>query len=121
MSTEFLKNDHTAAELLLWPKGFQKFTPTPDNGIFEALAGDDDHSAIADRPDDDDGEWESRAAVRPRPVGRALHHQRRPLDDAYAQGILGFTPEGTQTRIPGVAGFEFQDDEQESRRSSCAT
>ena len=45
----FLKNDHTAAELLLYPQGFQQYTPTPDNGIFEALAGDDDESAIADK------------------------------------------------------------------------
>ena len=44
----FQKNDHTAAELLLWPQGFQKFTPTPDNAIFETLAGHDHDSAIQD-------------------------------------------------------------------------
>ena len=37
----FQKNDHTAAELLLYPQGFQQYTPTPDNGIFTALAGND--------------------------------------------------------------------------------
>ena len=37
----FQKNDHTAAELLLYPQGFQLYTPTPDNAIFTALAGDD--------------------------------------------------------------------------------
>ena len=38
---ELQKNDHTAAELLLCPQGFQLYTPAPDNGIFEALAGDE--------------------------------------------------------------------------------
>ena len=64
---EFIKNDHTAAELLLWPNGFQKFTPTPDNAIFEALAGA--RSRVGDPG--------RRGVVRSRPVVRAVHHQRR--------------------------------------------
>ncbi len=63
----FQKNDHTAAELLLWPQGFQKFTPTADNGIFEALAGTDHASAIQD----DEETFDPDLSV------RALHHQRR--------------------------------------------
>jgi murein tripeptide amidase MpaA len=54
----FNKNDHTAAELLLWPNGFQQYTPVPDDKLFEAYAGDDDRSAIADGHYNADGEWE---------------------------------------------------------------
>jgi Zinc carboxypeptidase/Immune inhibitor A peptidase M6 len=99
----FQKNDHTAAELLLWPQGFQKFTPTPDNGIFEALAGHDHESAIQDDEETFDPDLSSELYIT---NGDAL-------DDAYRHGILGFTPEGTESRVPGVTGFEFEDDEQE--------
>jgi murein tripeptide amidase MpaA len=99
----FQKNDHTAAELLLWPNGFQKFTPTPDNAIFEALAGTDHNSAIQDDEESFDPDLSSELYIT---NGDAL-------DDAYRHGILGFTPEGTESRVPGVTGFEFEDDEQE--------
>jgi hypothetical protein len=100
---EFIKNDHTAAELLLWPNGFQKFTPTPDNGIFEALAGTDHHSAIQDDEESFDPDLSSELYIT----------NGDELDDAYSKGILGFTPEGTESRVDGVTGFEFEDDEQE--------
>ncbi len=100
----FQKNDHTAAELLLWPLGFQKFTPTADNAIFEALAGTDHASAIQDDEESFDPDLSSELYIT---NGDAL-------DDAYTQeGILGFTPEGTVARTPGVSQFEFEDDEQE--------
>ena len=99
----FMKNDHTAAELLLWPQGFQKFTPTPDNGIFEALAGTDHASAIQDDEESFDPDLSSELYIT---NGDAL-------DDGYRHGILGFTPEGTESRVEGVTGFEFEDDEQE--------
>ena len=100
----FQKNDHTAAALLLWPMGFQKFTPTPDNGIFEALAGTDHNSAIQDDEETFDPDLSSELYIT----------NGDTLDDAYrTRGILGFTPEGTESRVPGVTGFEFEDDEQE--------
>ncbi len=100
----FMKNDHTAAALLLYPYGFQKFTPTADNPIFEALAGTDGNSAIQDDEESFDPDLSSELYIT---NGDAL-------DDAYTQeGILGFTPEGTPSRVPGVTGFEFEDDEQE--------
>jgi hypothetical protein len=100
----FQKNDHTAASLLLWPQGFQKFTPTADNAIFEALAGTDANSAIKDDEESFDPDLSAELYIT---NGDAL-------DDAYhEQGILGFTPEGTESRLPGVTGFEFEDDEQE--------
>ena len=100
---EFIKNDHTAAELLLWPNGFQKFTPTPDNAIFEALAGRDHASAIQDDEESFDPDLSSELYIT----------NGDELDDAYHHGILGFTPEGTNSRVPGVTGFEFEDDEDE--------
>ena len=62
---KFQKNDHTAAELLLWPNGFQQYTPTPDDELFKAYAGDDDNSAIADKVfnDDDRGSGRSPATA----------------------------------------------------------
>ena len=100
----FQKNDHTAAELLLWPQGFQKFTPTADNAIFEALAGTDHDSAIQDDEETFDPDLSSELYIT----------NGDTLDDAYHEhGILGFTPEGTNSRLPGVTGFEFEDDEQE--------
>ncbi|KRA31419.1 MULTISPECIES: M14 family metallopeptidase [unclassified Nocardioides] len=44
---EYLINYHSAAELLLYGIGWQVGTPSPDDVILEALAGDDAHSAIA--------------------------------------------------------------------------
>ena len=100
----FQKNDHTAAELLLWPHGFQKFTPTADNAIFEALAGTDANSAIRDAEETFDPDLSSELYIT----------NGDTLDDAYhTHGILGFTPEGTNSRVPGVTGFEFEDNEQE--------
>ena len=101
----FQKNDHTAAELLLWPQGFQKFTPTADNAIFEALAGHDHDSAIQDDEETFDPDLSSELYIT----------NGDTLDDGYRHGILGFTPEGTNSRIAGVTGFEFEDDEQEVR------
>jgi murein tripeptide amidase MpaA len=101
---EFQKNDHTAAELLLWPYGFQKFTATPDNAIFEALAGTDANSAIRDEEETFDPDLSSELYIT----------NGDTLDDGYREhGILGFTPEGTNSRVPGVTGFEFEDDETE--------
>jgi murein tripeptide amidase MpaA len=109
---KFLKNDHTASELLLYPQGFQQYTPTPDNPIFEALAGNDDQAAIADKTfNEDTGEWEITGGRFDPDLSSELYITNGDaLDDAYrTKGILGFTPEGSTPDIPGVSGFEFQD------------
>jgi Zinc carboxypeptidase/Immune inhibitor A-like, MAM domain len=126
----FQKNDHTAAELLLYPFGNQQYTPTPDNGIFEALAGNDVDSAIADKLFDEgdpaeegDESWEiadspldadtSRNRFDP-DLGAELYITNGDtLEDAYHNGILGFTPEGSEPADENVSGFEFQDDEED--------
>jgi hypothetical protein len=106
----FNKNDHTAAELLLWPNGFQQYTPTPDDELFEAYAGDDDRAAIADGHYDADGEWVITGNRFDPDIGAELYITNGDLtDDAYANGILAYTPEGSEPNIPNVSGFEFQD------------
>ena len=111
----FQKNDHTAAELLLYPLGFQQYTTTPDNAIFEALAGDDEEPGIADKVFDPETEtWKITGNRFDPDLSSELYITNGDtLDDGYrTQGILGFTPEGSQPQTPGVSGFEFEDDEE---------
>ena len=113
----FQKNDHTAAELLLYPLGYQQYTHTPDDGIFTALAGDDVEPGIADKVfDEDTEEWTSVANRFDPDLGAELYITNGDtLESAYDEGILAFTPEGSEpdpAKVPpGSSGFEFQDDE----------
>ena len=95
---EFQKNDHTAAQLLLYPQGWQQYTPAADDPIFTALAGDDEDSAI--KPFDPD-------------LGAELYITNGDtLDTAYnREGILAYTPEGSLPKDTSVSGFEFEDSE----------
>ena len=43
---EFLINYHSAAQLLLYGTGWQVSTPTPDDAIYETIAGDDANPAV---------------------------------------------------------------------------
>ena len=43
---EFIVNYHSAAELLLYGTGWQVATPTPDDVLYEAMAGDDAQPAV---------------------------------------------------------------------------
>ena len=96
----FQKNDHTAAELLLYPQGWQQYTPTADNPIFEALAGTDKAPAINGFDPD---------------LGAELYITNGDTNDtAYnREGILSYTPEGTIAKDPSVSGFEYADSEGE--------
>lgn len=95
---KFEKNDHTAAQLLLYPQGWQQYTPATDDPIYTALAGDDAHPAI-DTFDPD--------------LGAELYITNGDtLDTAYnRKGILAYTPEGTAAKDPAVSGFEFEDND----------
>jgi murein tripeptide amidase MpaA len=95
----FQKNDHTAAQLLLYPQGFQQDTPTADNDIFTALAGDPFKPAI-------DGFLPELSA--------GLYITNGDFTDwAYTtQNTLSFTPEGTAAEDPSVTGFEYPDSPQ---------
>ncbi|SDY94572.1 Immune inhibitor A peptidase M6 [Micromonospora pattaloongensis] len=77
---EFFVNYHSAAELLLYGVGWQVSTPTADDVIYEALAGDDAHPAVPGYDPDlsaelytTNGDTDTHATVR--------------------YGTLGFTPE----------------------------
>ena len=59
---------------------------------------------------DEDGEWEITGNRFDPDIGAELYITNGDLtDDAYADGILAYTPEGSQPNIPNVSGFEFQD------------
>ena len=94
----FQKNDHTAAELLLYPQGWQQYTPAADDPIFRALAGDDANPGIATFDPD---------------LGAELYITNGDtLDTAYnKKGILAYTPEGTASKDLSVSVFEFEDQE----------
>jgi len=94
----FQKNDHTAAELLLYPQGNQQDTPTADHPIFTALAGDPFRPAI-------DGFLPE--------LGAALYITNGDFTDwAYnVKKTLSYTPEGTESTEPGKGIFEFPDSE----------
>ncbi|GAB3957730.1 hypothetical protein GCM10027614_73770 [Micromonospora vulcania] len=77
---EFFVNYHSAAQLLLYGVGWQVSTPTPDDVIYQAMAGDDAHPAVPGYDPDisaelytTNGDTDSHASVR--------------------YGTLGFTPE----------------------------
>ena len=95
---KFQKNDHTAAELLLYPQGWQQYTPTADDPIYTALAGDDAEPAIETFDPD---------------LGAELYITNGDtLDTAYNDlGILAYTPEGSEPQDKTVSGFEFEDSE----------
>ncbi|HET9737667.1 MAG TPA: M14 family zinc carboxypeptidase [Solirubrobacteraceae bacterium] len=95
---EFQKNDHTAAKLVLYPQGWQQYTPAADDAIFTALAGDDADPAIAGFDPD---------------LGAELYITNGDtLDTAYnREGILAYTPEGSEPKDTTVSGFEFEDSE----------
>src|SRR5829696_1116253 len=92
----FQKNDHTAAELLLYPQGWQQYTPAADDPIFTALAGDDEDPAIEGFDPD---------------LGAELYITNGDtLDTAYnRKSILAYTPEGSEPHSLSVSGFEFED------------
>jgi hypothetical protein len=108
---EFLVNYHSAAELLLYGTGWQVSTPGPDDVLSEAMAGDDQHSAIPGYDPD---------------ISAELYTTNGDTDTHFAEafGTLGFTPEmGTCESAsaadpddewdPAACGsvFEFPDDE----------
>ena len=103
----FQKNDHTAAQLLLYPQGFQQDTLTADHEIFTALAGDPFKPGIE--------------GFLPE-LGAGLYSANGDFTDwAYnTQGTLSFTPEGTASEDPDVSVFEYPDSplqvDQEFRR-----
>lgn len=109
---EFFVNYHSAAELLLYGTGWQVATPTPDDIIYEALAGDDENPAIEGYDPD---------------ISAELYTTNGDTDTHMTarHGTLGFTPEMSTCQaasnvdpddeweeIDCGSGFEFPDDEE---------
>lgn len=108
---EFTISYHSAAELLLYGTGWQVATPSPDDHIYEALAGDDANPAIPGYDPDISAELYTTN-------GELTEHA------STKYGILGFTPElSTCETISAIdpadewepeaceSGFNFPDDE----------
>ena len=109
---EFLVNYHSAAELLLYGTGWQVATPSPDDLIYEALAGDDAEPAVPGYDPD---------------LSAELYTTNGDTDSGITEeyGTLGFTPEMSTCEAASEvdpddewraedcgSGFEFPDDEQ---------
>ena len=90
------KNDHTAAQLILWPFGWQVDTRPADEPVMTALAGDDENPAIETFDPD---------------VGAELYTTNGDTNDHMYKSTrtLSFTPEGTAAATGSV--FAFQDSE----------
>jgi hypothetical protein len=109
---EFFVNYHSAAELLLYGTGWQVATPTPDDVIYEAMAGDDANPAVPGYDPDISAELYTTN-------GDTDTHMTARYD------TLGFTPEmstceAASDSVPDDeweaedcgSGFEFPDDEE---------
>jgi hypothetical protein len=109
---EFLVNYHSAAELLLYGTGWQVATPTPDDVIYETMAGDDAEPAVPGYDPD---------------ISAELYTTNGDTDTDLTEryGVLGFTPEMTTCETVSLSdpddeweaedcgsGFEFPDDEE---------
>ncbi len=90
------KNDHTAAQLLLWPFGWQVDTHPADEPLMIALAGDDANPGIETFDPD---------------VGADLYTTNGDTNDHMYKSTetISFTPEGTAAATGSV--FVFQDNE----------
>ncbi|GAB7051643.1 M14 family metallopeptidase [Catenuloplanes indicus JCM 9534] len=83
---EFFVNYHSAAQLLLYGVGWQVATPSPDDVIYRALAGDDAHPAVPGYDPD---------------LAAELYTTNGDTDSHAAEryGTLGFTPEMSTCKV----------------------
>ena len=108
---EFVVNYHSAAERLLYGSAWQVATPTPDDVVYEALAGDDTAPAV---PGYDPDLWSELYTAN----GEATEHGH------VAYGALGFTPEMSSCQTASASNpadrwepaacpgaFDFPDDQ----------
>ena len=97
---EFQINYHSAAELLLYGTGWQVATPSPDDSVYEAMAGDDATPAVPGYDPDISAELYTTN-------GETTEHAQ----DTY--GTLAFTPEMStcQTASESVPDDEWEPDD----------
>jgi hypothetical protein len=108
---EFLVNYHSAAELLLYGVGWQVSTPSPDDQIAIALAGDDAHPAVAGYDPDisaelytTNGDTDSHAQVRTGAIGFTP-------EMSTCETISNLYPDDQWESANCQSGFNFPDDE----------
>jgi hypothetical protein len=96
---EFLVNYHSAAELLLYGTGWQVATPTPDDVVYAAMAGDDATPAVPGYDPDLSAELYTTN-------GETTEHAQQ------AYGTLAFTPEMSTCQTVSAAdpGDAFEPD-----------
>src|SRR4029079_19277892 len=114
LKPRFLIDYHSFAQLILYPEGWQVETEATDAPLMKALAGDDDHPAVAgvdpdvsgelyttngDGTGDADNNWGAQAFT-------------VELDGGTGDGVGG-TVDGPDSLPPG--GFVFQDDEADAQ------
>ena len=112
ITPEFFINYHSAAELLLYGIGWQVSTPSPDDVLYEAMAGDDVIGSAIPGYDPD--------------ISAELYTTNGDTDSHMqeAYGTLGFTPEMSTCETASAShdddavrtedcesGFNFPDDE----------
>jgi hypothetical protein len=102
-------NYHTAAELLLYPAGWQVETYTADDPIYRALSGTDADSAVKGNPPGAPDSYDPDVAA------ELYTTNGETTDHAHGvYGTLAWTPEldvGDPARGGGGSVFEFQDSE----------
>ena len=108
---EFLVNYHSAAELLLYGIGWQVSTPSPDDQIAIALAGDDAHPAVPGYDPDisaelytTNGDTDSHAQVRTGAIGFTP-------EMSTCEAVSNLYPDDQWNAADCESGFNFPDDE----------
>jgi Zinc carboxypeptidase/Immune inhibitor A peptidase M6 len=110
LKPRFLIDYHSFAQLILWPEGWQVETNATDAPLMQALAGDDDHPAVAGFDPDVSAElYTTNGDV----TGDAYNNWGT---QAYTVELSGGTGDGVGGTVDGPdslppGGFVFQDDE----------
>ena len=99
---EFFINYHSAAELLLYGVGWQVSTPTPDDEIYKAMAGDDANPAVPGYDPDISAELYTTNGDTDTHMHGALRHARLHPGDDHLPDRLG-RPTPTTSGSPRTA------------------
>ena len=89
---EFFVNYHSAAELLLYGTGWQVATPTPDDVIYEAMAGDDANPAVPGYDPDISAELYTTNGDTDTHMTENVRHARLHARDVDVRGGVGLRP-----------------------------
>ena len=90
---EFFVNYHSAAELLLYGVGWQVSTPTPDDEIYKAMAGDDANPAVPGYDPDISAELYTTNGETDGHMAGALRHAGLHPGDVDLRDRLGVRPQ----------------------------